>query len=330
MELEDIRELVAGKKRALIVGHDFPDPDCLASAWGIQRLFADRFGLVSDITFGGFIGRAGNRAMVELLRIEHVPIHVVDLEHYDVIVMVDTQPDTGNNSYDGSREVDLVIDHHPTSSNARIKASHIHTECGSTTAVVADLLFTSGMEVDAHLATALFLGIKTDTLSLGRDFCSEDWQYYLKLFPMVDQRLLSRIERPDLPPEYFRVLTDALQQAQVCGTAALTHLGAVKSPEAIAEIADVLLQAEGVEWVLCTGEFREEVYFSLRMRNASGSAGELARTIVKGLGRAGGHEEMAGGRAKRETGDVAQLHEELKRRFLAELEISPDSARPLY
>ena len=134
----------------------------------------------------------------------------------------------------------------------------------------------------------------------------------------------------DLPPEYFRVLTDALQQARVYETAALTHLGAVKSPEAIAEIADVLLQAEGVEWVLCTGGFREEVYFSLRMRNASGSAGELARTIVEGLGRGGGHEEMAGGRAKPVTGDLAELHEELKRRFLAELAISPEAARPLY
>ena len=218
MELEDIRKMVAEKNRALIVGHDYPDPDCLASAWGIKRLFADRFGLESDITFGGFIGRAGNRALVDLLRIEHIPIHRVELDHYDFVVMVDTQPGTGNNSYEGERSVDLVIDHHPPREEASAKASYFYIECGSTTAVVTDLLFKSGMAMDPHLLTALFLGIKTDTLALGREFCELDWQYYQKLFPMVDHRLLSRIERPDLKADYFRVLAEAIDRTAVLRT----------------------------------------------------------------------------------------------------------------
>lgn len=335
MELEDIRQMVADKRRALIVGHDYPDPDCLASAWGVKRVFADRFGLESDITFGGFIGRAGNRAMAELLRIEHVPIHMVEFDHYDLVVMVDTQPGTGNNSYDGERAVDLVIDHHPARDEIRAVAAHIRAECGSTTAVVAELLFKSGMEIDPHLATALFLGVKTDTLALGRDFCSIDWEYYQKLFPMVDARLLSRIERPDLQPEYFRVLAEALDRTAIYRAAAVSHLGVLRYPEAIAEFADFLLQVEGIEWVLCTGSFRGEVFFSIRMRNTSGDAGDLARAIVKGLGRAGGHEEMAGGKAKipeTEDGGVegAAVAQELRQRFLAELGIEPDTRTPLY
>ncbi|HUW55305.1 MAG TPA: DHH family phosphoesterase [Planctomycetota bacterium] len=330
MELDDIREMVADVHRALIVGHDYPDPDCLASAWGVKRLFADRFGLESDITFGGFIGRAGNRALVELLRIEYIPIHHVETDHYDFVVMVDTQPGTGNNSYEGTRVVDLVIDHHVPREDLAARVSVFHIDCGSTTAVVTDLLFKSGMAMDPHLVTALFLGIKTDTLALGRDFCSLDWQYYQKLFPMVDHRLLSRIERPDLPAEYFRILVDAIDRTVVFEKAAVCHLGTLRSPTAIAEFADLVLQLEGIEWVLCTGAFRGEVFFSIRMRNASGDAGELARTIVKGLGRAGGHEEMAGGRAKTETPEGAEVAHELRQRFLTELGVSPDTMRPLY
>jgi len=330
MELEQIRKMVAGKRRALIVGHDYPDPDCLGSAWGIQRLFADRFGLDSDLTFGGFIGRAGNRTLVDLLRIEHLPIHMVEYEHYDFVVMVDTQPGTGNNSYEGARMVDLVIDHHPPRGKMRAKAAFIYKECGSTSGVVADMVFRSGMEVDPHLATALFLGIKTDTLALGRDICNADWECYLKLFPIVDHKLLSRIERPDLPADYFRVFAEALARTAVYGKAAVSYLGELRFPEAIAEFADLLLQLEGLEWVLCCGSFRGDVFFSIRMRNAKGDSGELARKIVAGLGRAGGHEEMAGGRAKIVSGSGEELAQELKKRFLVEVGVSRKTAKPLY
>lgn len=330
MLLDGITATVADRNRALIVGHDYPDPDCLASAWGVQRLLGARFGLESDITFGGFIGRAANRAMVDLLRIAYLPVHTIDMGHYDCVVMVDTQPGTGNNSFDGTREVDLVIDHHPSRDAVRAGASVVVENCGSTTAVVAELLFESETEVDSHLATALFLGIKTDTLALGREFCKTDWRYYLKLFPLVDHRLLSRIERPDLRPEYYRQLTDAFEATTLYGAAAASHMGTVPFPEAVAEIADLLLMIEDVEWVLCSGVFRGDVFFSLRMRNASGDCGELARTMVKGMGTAGGHEEMAGGKLSVGPQGAEAIVHVLTDRFLSALRIRPETGKPLY
>jgi nanoRNase/pAp phosphatase (c-di-AMP/oligoRNAs hydrolase) len=330
MKLDAIARLAEDKHRALIVGHDYPDPDCLASAWGVKRFLADRFGLEGDITFGGFAGRAGNRALIDLLRIEYVPIHMVEFDHYDFVAMVDTQPGTGNNSYETGRPVDLLIDHHHPRFKELIRGTYIYRECGSTTAVVAELLFKSGMAVDPHLATALFLGIKTDTLALGREFCKTDRQYYLKLFPLADHALLSRIERPDLPADYFRVLHEGLERTSVYGLAAVSHLGTVAFPEAIAEFADLLLQLEGVEWVLCTGTFREEVFFSIRMGNVAGDSSVVARSMVKGLGSAGGHEEMAGGKARTGGTDGEALVNELKKRFLAELRVSPQTGRPLF
>jgi len=185
------------------------------------------------------------------------------------------------------------------------------------------------MDIDPHLATALFLGIKTDTLALGREFCAQDWQFYLKLFPMIDQKLLSRIERPDLPPEHFRILAEAMEKTWVYESAAFSHLGTMRFPEAIAEYADTLLQLENIEWVLCTGVFRDALFFSIRMRNAAGNAGDLAKIIVAGLGSAGGHEEMAGGKTTVKSDDLEQVAHEIRRRFLNELGIPTENWKPL-
>jgi nanoRNase/pAp phosphatase (c-di-AMP/oligoRNAs hydrolase) len=147
---------------------------------------------------------------------------------------------------------------------------------------------------------------------------------------MVDHKLLSRIERPDLPADYFRVFAEALARTAVYGKASVSYLGELKFPEAIAEFADLLLQLEGLEWVFCCGSFRGDVFFSIRMRNAKGDSGELARTLVAGLGRAGGHEEMAGGKVNVVTGNAEDMAKELKKRFLAELGVSRKTAKPLY
>jgi len=53
----------------LILTHDFPDPDALASAYGLQHLAQSVFGLSARIAYCGEIGRMENKTMVRLLRI---------------------------------------------------------------------------------------------------------------------------------------------------------------------------------------------------------------------------------------------------------------------
>ena len=53
--------------RVLIVMHDNPDPDAIATGWAIHRLVGERCGLPVRLVAGGEIVRAENRHMVELL-----------------------------------------------------------------------------------------------------------------------------------------------------------------------------------------------------------------------------------------------------------------------
>ena len=53
----------------LILTHDFPDPDALASAFALQYLAQTAFDIQARIAYGGELGRTENRMMVRLLRI---------------------------------------------------------------------------------------------------------------------------------------------------------------------------------------------------------------------------------------------------------------------
>src|SRR5579862_328404 len=79
---------LAGRKAALIYMHDNPDPDALAAALGLGRLFEHELGAAVTLGHGGIVGRAQNRAMVDTLGMQHVPVERIDPARYDLIALV--------------------------------------------------------------------------------------------------------------------------------------------------------------------------------------------------------------------------------------------------
>ena len=97
-DLDRALAALAGRRSLLIYTHDNPDPDALAAALGLQRLAETELGVVATLTYGGIVGRAQNRAMVENLKMPLTPVERIDLGQFDTIALVDSQPETGNNS----------------------------------------------------------------------------------------------------------------------------------------------------------------------------------------------------------------------------------------
>ena len=58
----------------VILPHDNPDPDALASAATLRYIAKTLAGKDAAIALGGFVGRAENRAMVRYLNIPLVPV----------------------------------------------------------------------------------------------------------------------------------------------------------------------------------------------------------------------------------------------------------------
>ena len=56
--------------RIVVVMHDNPDPDAIASGWGVQVLVEEKLGIPVRLVGGGAIVRAENRHMVDELQTE--------------------------------------------------------------------------------------------------------------------------------------------------------------------------------------------------------------------------------------------------------------------
>jgi len=319
-KLERLLKAAKGHKKALILTHDNPDPDSLASAVALAHLLEQRAGLEAKVGYGGIIGRAENIAFVKVLKLPVSPLAQIDVEEYDLQALVDTQPSVGNHSLPKPVRADVVIDHHPLRDESLAAPfADVGGDFGATSTMLVEYLRAARIEPSVEVATALFYGIKADTRDLGRETTSTDIDCYLWLFPKIDKRLLSQIEHPELPARYFRLYHKATERAKVYGTAVITDLAEVYSPDMVAEVAERLLFLEGMKWSLAMGSYRSQLYLSLRTKDRRMNAGRLIREICEDKGgSSGGHGSMAGARLPL-WGSKAQrtaLKREMTRKFL--------------
>jgi len=308
-DLNAALERLKGRRSLVVYMHDNPDPDSLAAALGLARLLEQEIGCASTLAFGGFVGRAENRAMVEELRIHLTPLAQIDPESFDCVAIVDSQPDTGNNSLPDSNRVDIVVDHHPPRHKRRPAWCDIRADYGATSTIVLEYLQSRSIPLDAQLATALFYALRTETRDLGREASDAERAAYLHLVPQADHNKLFRICHPKVPPEHFQALDRALRSAETLGDIVAANLDELSYPDLVAEIADLLISLEGARFALCVGRFKGRVHLSLRTDLAHRKAGTLMQQIVKSDGSAGGHGTMAGGRLHKTVENSAEMTE---------------------
>ncbi len=279
----------------LIVTHDYPDPDAIATALALQYLAERRYGIRSRIVYAGIIGRVENRAMVNLLKISIHKFRPSDISNFPHTALIDTQPEFENNPYPRNKKVTLVIDQHPYVKRPLAELALIDTDCGATSVILAQALLLSGLEIPKRVATALSYGILSDTLGLYRAHRADIIQTYLDILPLCDMRALIRIQNPPKSKKFFSTLNRGLQGAQVFRGVIVSHLGEVEHPDLVSEIADFLLTYKGMERSLCTGRYKGKLHVSLRSNRLTDETPEILRDIFDNRKEAGGHDRVAGG-----------------------------------
>ncbi len=295
---EEFAKLIRGRSMAgkwMIVTHDNPDPDSIASAAGLAKLLRRGFRRQVTIAYGGIIGRAENQEMVKVLDVRLSHIRHLNKDRYRHFALVDTQPGTGNNQLDGIRP-DVVFDHHPVrKATLEVPFFDIRTEYGASATIIAEYLAAAGWDLTKREATAFVYAVRSETQDFGREFSPADKQLYDELQPLADPRALAKIQAPRLPISYFRTLHEALENLQSAGSLVVSHLREIDNPDIVPEIADLLLRMHGKTWSFCTGVQGERVHVSLRTTNARADAGRLMRRLLGRRGKGGGHGMMAGG-----------------------------------
>lgn len=317
-KLARLQEILRGNQRMLIVLQDFPDPDAMGSAAALREL-ANVNGVACTVACGGVVGRAENRVLMRYLDINLQTMATLDVDQFDLIGMVDTQPATGNNSLDREVVPDIVIDHHPVRRETRRSPFlDIRKRYGATSTMLYEYLVAAGMTIGVPLATGLLYGIRSDTNDLGREATQADIDAFISLYPIANKRMLGRIVMERLPPVYFQIMSVGLLNARVQGSCVFSDLGEIENPDMLGEVADLLLRNEQSTWAMCYGRYGDRVLISLRTSQLDADAGKFMHRIVGRRGTGGGHNAMAGGQIPLHTGSATEVRQ-LGRTIVARL-----------
>jgi nanoRNase/pAp phosphatase (c-di-AMP/oligoRNAs hydrolase) len=310
----------------VILTHNDPDPDAIASAVALRHLMAEKLGVESTIAYKGIIGRAENKALVRYLGHPLQPLTGSDLCGPVPIALVDTQPGAGNNALLPGSPVAIVIDHHPLrEAGTTAPFADLRPDVGATSSIMTEYLRAAGLEPAPPLATALFYGIKTDTTGLSRGAGPADAAAYFYLQPVIDVQALVEIEHAQVPAGYFRSFDAALRAVRVHDGIVSAYLGLMDYPDLAAEMADILSRLQQSTWVICMGFHDGVLFMAVRTRSLEVGAGQLVQAIVGSDGTAGGHGPMAGGQVPLQGRDPEQVAQQLRRRALQVLRAAPET-----
>jgi nanoRNase/pAp phosphatase (c-di-AMP/oligoRNAs hydrolase) len=287
--VETVKKRFEDAESVLILLQDDPDPDAIASGLALRQVLG-RNKQTAPLGSYGRVTRPENIAMVKLLEIEIDKVTKTTIKNFDRIAVVDLQPPHLANP---PQEIDLVIDHHPEQFTYNSRLKDIRPSYGATSTILLEYLLCTNSSIGTRLATALLYGIKSDTFALSREVNEWDVQAFSYLYPLANQNLMRRIERPELPPAALDALSAALKNRRVIDKVAFVNLGRVERDDLIPQMADFSLSFEGIEWAFVSGVYGPNYIISVRNVGYVRAAGRVLKEAFGKVGSAGGHASMA-------------------------------------
>lgn len=315
----------AGSGPVLILTHDNPDPDSLASGKALAYVLNETWEIRSRMVYSGMVARAENQAMLKILAPEWEHLEKLsNLTDFSAIALVDTQPGAGNNRLPEGHMPDIVIDHHHPIREGLDTVPYIdmRPDVGATVSLLYQHLEAAELWPDSDLATAMFYGIQTDTQGLSRGASELDQWVYFDLLGLLDRKKLIQVERAGLSRDYFRAFSDGLQAARIYEHAIIVDMGEIHRPDFVAEIADLLIRLKKARAALCMGYHDQTLFFSLRTEPSGFDAGLLVQEIIVKPGKGGGHGTMAGGQVNLVGQEYDRIASQIVSRFLTVMDES--------
>jgi nanoRNase/pAp phosphatase (c-di-AMP/oligoRNAs hydrolase) len=275
--------------RVLILLHNDPDPDAMASGLALRNLLRRTkataiVGAVQGVT------RPENLRMANLLDIQVESVALGDIAQFDRVAMVDVQPHYFSGAVD---RVDLVIDHHPEQPGWSAMFKDIRPDYGSTCTILTEHLRAVDANISERTATAMLYAIKSDTLFFNRQANRVDLDAFSYLYPLADAALIRKMEGAEITLERLEYVVRATQAREMKEQVFAAFLGATPREDFIPYVADFFLQLEDVKWTIISGIVGETLIISIRNLGYSRNAGEFVRKCFGEIGSAGGHRSMA-------------------------------------
>lgn len=273
--------------------HNFPDPDALASAYGMQ-VFLKAHGVVAVICYAGNIEKNSTKRMIEEFGIEAVHIDKLEnMEKDDYIITVDAQKHNSNITDFPGNEV-ACIDHHPTVVPCAYAYSDIRI-CGACASIVASYFLESDTTLDTNTATALLYGIKMDTDSFNRGVTDFDIEMFGYLHKLADNQKIISLYNNNMEIEDLYAYGEAIRNIKIYENVGFASIPFDCPDALVAMISDFILDLDVVELSVVYATRNGGYKFSVRNETAIYHAGTITQKALEGIGGGGGHFSMAGG-----------------------------------
>src|SRR6266851_3952893 len=287
--VQQYQRYFADADRVLILLHNDPDPDAMASGLALRSvLHRTRTTAIIGALQG--VTRPENLRMLNLLDIHVDTVTSANLSDYDRIAMVDVQP-----HYFGglSDHADLVIDHHPEQPGYAAVFKDIRPDYGSTSTILTEHLRSVDVSISERTATAMLYAIKSDTLFFTRQTNRVDLEAFSYLYQLADAALITKMEGAEITLERLDYVVKAHKSGALVEQVFCAFLGSTAREDFIPYVADFFLQLEHVKWTVVAGIVNDAMIVSVRNLGYSKNAGEFARRFFADIGSAGGHRSMA-------------------------------------
>jgi nanoRNase/pAp phosphatase (c-di-AMP/oligoRNAs hydrolase) len=287
--VQQYQRYFADADRVLIMLHNDPDPDAMASGLALRNVLRRTkttaiIGAIQGVT------RPENLRMVNLLDIHVEAITPQTLREFDRIAMVDVQPHYFGGLID---RVDLVIDHHPEQPGYTAVFKDVRADYGSTSTILTEHLRAVDVNISERTATAMLYAIKSDTLFFNRQTNRVDIEAFSYLYPLADAALIRKMEGAEITIERLEYVMKAHRAGTLIEQVFCAFLGRTEREDFIPYVADFFLQLEDVKWTVVAGIVGDALIISVRNLGYTKNAGELARRFFADIGSAGGHRAMA-------------------------------------
>ncbi len=292
MDYKKLVELLKGHKVYLQM-HNFPDPDALASAYGLQQ-FLNAFDVESEICYDGSIDKLNTKRMVSVFEIDvKSSDEISEMTSKDYVVTVDGQKNNANFTDFIGDEV-ACIDHHPIYNDYEYKYKDIRI-VGACSSIIAEYFYRSDIEIDKKTATALLYGIRMDTASFSRGVTELDIDMFGYLHPIVDNNLINSMFNNTMELEDLRAYGAAIENIIIYDNIGFANIPFDCPDALIAMVSDFILGLDVVEVSVVYSKREEGYKFSIRNESEYIHSGDLVKNALDGVGSGGGHFTMAGG-----------------------------------
>ena len=301
------------RQHVYIQTHNFPDPDAIASAYGLKRLLATG-GIEASICYKGKIDRYGTGRLCEILDIELLNVEDLTevLTDEDEVILVDSQKGNSNIINITGDEI-ICIDHHPYNDKCQYRFQDIRPEVGACATMIAQYFMENDIAMDKKIATALTYGIRIDTHNLSRGVSKLDIEMLYRMYDDCDYEEIHTLENSNLCFEDLVAYSKAISSIEVYDNISFADTGE-DCPEAlIASVSDFMLALVEVSFSVVYSRRGDGIKLSVRSEKSSLDAGKITAEALQG------HAAMAGGFVPftGSDGKAVILIDQIKERFFS-------------